>query len=411
MDKYNKILFGLGTGFTICLILLITSTEALTLTIYPEEDCYTAYNSTAKTGTFNYFYARRSASPQYLFTLYNFDDLPAGSNITDITYRVFKASSSGWWFNNDFVGYSLNTSWNENNTDFYNMPNPLNWTNCTTSQDTDQSPYNLYLDCLEDLIETRNNAGENITLFWFSQDAIAEPGDPPPSPSQIGFFQGRSTRWFQSSLWPRLIITYEYNASVPVITLTSPGNQVYSDLPIPINFTLNKSVESCFYQLNAGNETPLNGSGVNWTGEISGLDQGYYEFYIECEDEYLNSGNETAYFYYLAPPTPGPTTNASISFILEYEDLAVVSRSTCLDSDWLNVQSIIQTCVNELGNYTERCYNNTINKQYYCANGCYENVNENGDGCSPPDYFIIVLAFIILVIGIAFISWIYGRRG
>ncbi len=107
--------------------------------------------------------------------------------------------------------------------------------------------------------------------------------------------------------------------------------------------------------------------------------------------------------------TPGPPANTTITFILEPSELAVNSRSTCLNSDWLQTESFVRNCIGEEGNYTPNCYWNNQSTLYYCANGCYGNVTEYGDSCSPPDYFIYLLAFVILIVGLAGISWLYGR--
>jgi hypothetical protein len=113
----------------------------------------------------------------------------------------------------------------------------------------------------------------------------------------------------------------------------------------------------------------------------------------------------------IEPWSPGPPANLTLELIYDPSDLGVISRATCDNSEWLRVNSFVRECVGEEGNYTANCYWINSTKLYYCENGCYNSTDIHGATCAPMDYTIILIGVIILILGIAFISWIYGRRG
>ena len=140
---------------------------------------------------------------------------------------------------------------------------------------------------------------------------------------------------------------------------------------------------------------------------VTNLEEGNHGYYVWCNDTAGNyNRTEEIWFTYLGP---FPEANFTPTWFLD-DELMSNSRGTCEDSQWLRIDSFVQQCAGPEGAYTPTCYWINTSRLYYCANGCYENINEYGDGCAPTEFTIYAGSIILFLASIGAIGMIYGKK-
>jgi len=127
----------------------------------------------------------------------------------------------------------------------------------------------------------------------------------------------------------------------PVITIVSPTNITYSNLPINLNVTLNENGNACLYNLDGGTNTSLiNDSMTNWFVEITGLSgEDTKQLYVYCNDTVGNMAlKNTLWFsyddtepYYYDNSTSSTEAGTSVTFKLRWND--GISLDECI-AEW-----------------------------------------------------------------------------
>lgn len=140
----------------------------------------------------------------------------------------------------------------------------------------------------------------------------------------------------------------------------------------------------------------------------------YLQDIIFCKD--CNISNETIvngqgyYFEYPTTPVLPPGPNISITFNIDANADQSITRYICQNEDTLRIESNIQYCTGEDGNYTPSCY--WVNKTKYqtCPNGCYEQAGIFGeDYCLVPEWQIYVIAIAIIMVVLWLIKKVFKR--
>lgn len=81
-----------------------------------------------------------------------------------------------------------------------------------------------------------------------------------------------------------------------------------------------------------------------------------------------------------------------------------VTNLSCSDENTLMIESREYNCVGSSCKWL-----NTTTYQH-CDNGCYENVDEQGAGCSPTEFNILVYSMIFFFAFIVIIIAVFGKR-
>ncbi|GIU69977.1 MAG: hypothetical protein KatS3mg002_1213 [Candidatus Woesearchaeota archaeon] len=102
------------------------------------------------------------------------------------------------------------------------------------------------------------------------------------------------------------------DTTIPVISFVAPtpyNNSISEDLNLSINITSNENLSSCFFNLSddlSSNVYVMNGSYSNWYIDIYPLYNGFYSYYVYCNDSYGNYGySETRYLTVNMPIADG----------------------------------------------------------------------------------------------------------
>lgn len=125
--------------------------------------------------------------------------------------------------------------------------------------------------------------------------------------------------------------------------------------------------------------------------------------------------NETGYWYsdseYFTAifATGGGGGNVSITFNVDANSDATITRYSCSNNFTLKIDSNIRYCAGEETEIAS-CY--WVNKTKYqnCEYGCFDGVLENGSYCSPPDYILWIAGLIALMISVFIINRFYRGR-
>lgn len=190
------------------------------------------------------------------------------------------------------------------------------------------------------------------------------------------------------------------------ITIWSPLNLTYLSSPIDLKVSANGTITSWSYNLNGNiNSFIPNTTISNATGLINGLNH-----IIITATSLDTDFTKDIYFTYSVPITPGPNTTTSITFNVDANSDATITRYSCLDNNTLKIDSNIEYCIGESGNFTPNCY--WINKTKYqnCEYGCFDGVLENGSYCSPPVYMLWFAGLVILLVSVFLINRFYKGR-
>lgn len=206
-------------------------------------------------------------------------------------------------------------------------------------------------------------------------------------------------------------VTVEADTDI-LLTLYYPENVTYESLPIDINITLNKTVNSCSYTLN----DTLNGSltSINstyYSHEISELLENTYLLNVSCSDATDEVYTEIAFTYDVPENvSDGDISNVTYEFTVVSDGSELPSYSVCADSNTLMVVSTTQYCAGQSGNYTPTCFYNNVTRYELCSNGCYDNMTMLGSGCAETDFMLYVYGIIIFIASIILIRFIVKAR-
>lgn len=168
------------------------------------------------------------------------------------------------------------------------------------------------------------------------------------------------------------------------------------------------------WSLNVTNSTGITNSTSNYFIVNGIANQSLVLWNVECFDNTTNStfapSNYTLFIDLQESGSGLPTNLTDLLCPGEISALCDTSwtSASCSDSSTLRLINNCSVYVSE-GNETGLCNYMTV-KDVTCPNGCYEGVTELGASCSPPDYWIYIIGFIVIILGIAFIDWAFKRR-
>lgn len=124
---------------------------------------------------------------------------------------------------------------------------------------------------------------------------------------------------------------------------------------------------------------------------------------IVCEDEEPEPDqNETAYGDF----------NITVPWCCDDYFSTIVTNKTCISNDTLMIEGRVwRTITSDYWNETTGYWDNRTAFQY-CANGCYRNIDAQGDGCSPPPFdTFMYLGGIMLVFLVIIVMLLYAKKG
>lgn len=196
------------------------------------------------------------------------------------------------------------------------------------------------------------------------------------------------------------------------IEITSPENTSYPSVPINVNLTTSLGLYNCTYNIDGGeNITLLNSTPINWYGNVSVETSGTYIFTAYCLNQTDNYIYNSVWFTYTEGAGPSIEYNYTCpSDLFDLSDACANewTSATCSDN---NTLTMVGNCSLEwIEGSTNYLCQTVRTKNVNCPNGCYEGVTELGATCSPPDYWIYIIGFIVLILGIVFFDFVFKKK-